>query len=271
MKRVSANVYVESGFVACNVAFVTTKEGIVAIDTPMRPTEAMQWRDEISKRGQLRYLINTEEHADHWLSSWIFGGVLVTSQETRDKLSRISVEEAVEKVRRMDPNELPHMKSFNLRLADISFTGSLNLYLGDHSFRLFPLVGHSTGGIGVYIPEERVVFATDCIFHHLKTWLPEAIPDQWLESLEKLGGLDVDVIVPGHGDICNKDYLREQANIIKQWVAVVQAAIEQGISEEEAIAKISQPDPYPKQPNTPGTEPELNRKNIARLYQIYSK
>jgi hypothetical protein len=40
---------------------------------------------------------------------------------------------------------------------------------------------------------------------------------------------------------------------------------------EEAINRISQPDPYPKQPNTPMTEDELNRAIIARLYHLYSR
>ena len=153
---------------------------------------------------------------------------------------------------------------------NISFTGDLNIYLGDHTFKLFPLPGHSTGGIGVYIPEEGVVFATDCVFHRLKTWLQEAMPDQWFESLEKLSELDVDIIVPGHGDICSKDYLLEQTNIIKAWVDVVKSSIGRGLTREESIEKISQPDPYPKQTKTPMTEAELNIKNITRLYQLYS-
>jgi glyoxylase-like metal-dependent hydrolase (beta-lactamase superfamily II) len=32
----------------------------------------------------------------------------------------------------------------------------------------FHLPGHSTAGIGVYIPEEQVVFTTDIVFHKRK-------------------------------------------------------------------------------------------------------
>jgi cyclase len=35
------------------------------IDTPMKPTDAVKWRDEAGKKGKIRYLINTEEHPDH--------------------------------------------------------------------------------------------------------------------------------------------------------------------------------------------------------------
>ena len=271
MIQVTQNVYVETGMMACNLGFLTTKEGIVMIDTPMRPTDAIKWRDDVGKKGEIRYLINTEEHPDHWQCSYFFPGVLITHQETRDKLAKVPAAEVLKTVKQIDPAGVPLMKGFQVRLADITFTESLNLYLGDHIIKLFHLPGHSTGGVGVYIPEERVAFTTDIVFNKRKTWLQEADPSQWLESLRKLGELDLDVVVPGHGDICKKDYFKEQVSIVRRWVEAVQLAIKQGLSVEEAIAQISSPDPYPKQPGTPMTESELNRAIITNLYRLYSK
>jgi hypothetical protein len=54
-------------------------------------------------------------------------------------------------------------------------------------------------------------------------------------------------------------------------VEVVKSAIKQGLSLEEAQAKITSPDSYPKQPGTPRTEAELNKAIIARLYQLNSE
>jgi cyclase len=122
----------------------------------------------------------------------------------------------------------------------------------------------------VYIPQERVVFATDIVFHKKKSWLQEADPAAWLASLKKIGGLDVDVIVPGHGDLCKKEYLEEEAGIIRQWEELVRSAIKQGLSVEEAAAKIVSPDPHPKQQGTPMTEAELHKAMISRLYTLYS-
>ena len=123
--------------------------------------------------------------------------------------------------------------------------------------------------IGVYIPEERAVFVSDCVFYKIKSFLTEAVPDLWLESLKTIEELDVDIIIPGHGqDVCKKEYLKEQANVIKQWAEVVKSAIKQGLREEEAVAKISCPDPYPYPGDAPMSEPELNKVIIARLYQV---
>ncbi|MFC1869212.1 MBL fold metallo-hydrolase [Thermodesulfobacteriota bacterium] len=271
MQQVTENVYVETGLFACNLGLITTKEGNILIDTPMRPTDALKWRDETGKMGEVRYLINTEEHPDHTTCSKFFQGLLITHQKTREKVAKVPIEELTGVIKHIDPDGASLLDGFQLRLADITFSENLSIFLGGITLKLFRLQGHSDGGIGVYIPDEKIVFATDIVFNRKKSWLHESSPSQWLESLKKLGELDVETIVPGHGDICNKEYLGEQANIVKQWVDVVRSAIDQGLSEEEAKAKISQPDPYPKQANTPMTEDELNEAIISRLYSLYSK
>ncbi|MBU2498428.1 MAG: MBL fold metallo-hydrolase [Proteobacteria bacterium] len=271
MIQVSQNVYVETGIFACNLGVITTKEGNILVDTPERPSDAVRWRDEVGKKGEVRYLINTEEHPDHAHSSRFLPGILITHEKTRERLAKLPVEEILERVKGTDPEGLPFMEGFRLRLADITFSESLSLFLGGQTVKLFHLPGHSEGGMAVYIPAEKVVFTTDIVFHRRKSWLHEATPSRWLESLKKLRELDVDVIVPGHGDLCKKDYLDEQAAVVEKWVDAVRSAIEKGLSEEEAVAKISPPDPHPKQPKTPMTEEQLNRAIISRLYHLYAK
>ncbi len=270
MKQVTKNCYVETEMTACNLGFVATKAGVVMIDTPMKPTDAVKWRDQAGGKGEIRYLINTEEHPDHWQTSHFFPGILITSKATRDKLAQFPVAKALETIRNMDPASGPLMEGYKIRLADIAITGATDIHVGDHTIQLFPLAGHSDGGIGVYIPEERVVFTTDIVFQKKKSWLHESQPEQWIASLKKLGALDVEVVVPGHGELCTKEYLKEQSGIIEQWIEAVKSAIKKGWSAEEAGERVSCPDPYPKQAGTPMTEPELNRAIVTRLYQLYS-
>jgi len=70
MQRISDSVFVETGFRGCNVGFVVTKEGVVVIDTPMVPREAIKWREEIARHGPIRYVINTEPHGDHFTGNF---------------------------------------------------------------------------------------------------------------------------------------------------------------------------------------------------------
>ncbi|MFH1651121.1 MAG: MBL fold metallo-hydrolase [Chloroflexota bacterium] len=270
MQQATKNVFVESGLNICNLGLVVTSAGTVIIDTPSRPTNALKWRDEVGKKGEVQYVIVTEEHPDHFQTAGYFGGTMIASRETRDKLAKTPRQEVIDRLKRNEA-DLPLLDAYRIRLPEISFAGNLEVHVGDHTFQLFAVPGHSPGGIAVYVPEEKVVFATDCIFSHMKTWMQEANPDQWLESLRKIGELDAATVIPGHGEICTKDYLKEQAGIISGWVSEVKNAIKKGLSEEEAFARIKQPDPYPKQPGLSFEEDQLNRWNIARLYQLYGK
>jgi cyclase len=269
MKKVTENVYVETGIFACNLGLVTAREGNVLIDTPHFATDAVRWRDEVLEKGEVRYLINTEEHPDHTETSHFFPGTLITHQKTRETLAAIGTEAVMKRMAHLNPEGIPLLEGFRLRLADITFDRSLDLFLGDLTVRLFSLPGHSPGGIAVYIPGEKVVFTTDIIFHRRKSWLHEADPEKWLESLERIGELDVDVIVPGHGETCDKGYLSEQAGIVQAWIDAVKSALEKGWDLDQACAEIIVPDPHPKQPKTPFTEEQLNQMIIERLYTVY--
>lgn len=271
MKQLTENVFVETGRFACNVGLITTEKGNVLVDSPMRPSDAIQWKNEISGMGTVKYLVNTEEHPDHTDGSRLLPGVYITHQKTRERLEKVSPDELLMRTKHADPAGAPLAESLPLRLPDITFSGSLELFMGNLTIKLLHLPGHTEGGIGVYVPEENIVFTTDTVFCRKKTWLQEAAPSKWFESLKKIKGLSDDItIIPGHGDVCKADYLDEQANIVNKWVEAVQSAVKRGLSLEEAKAEISCPDPYPKQLNTPMTEEGLNEAIITRLYAVYS-
>lgn len=271
MIPVSQNVYVETSLFACNLGLITTREGILLIDTPMRPTDAIKWRNDVLKKGEVKYLVNTEEHPDHTACSSFFPGILITHEKTRETLKETPAENILEIVLHMNPEASDLLGGFSLRLADITFSDRLCLFLGGLEVHLLHLPGHSDGGIGVYVPEQKVVFTSDLVFCRKKSWLHEATPHHWLESLQRIKELDVEIVVPGHGELCNKHYLDEQRGIIEKWVSAVRSCIDKGMTEGEAFTKISPPDPYPKQPNTPMTPEELDRAIIGRLYGIYGE
>ncbi|MFH1242285.1 MAG: MBL fold metallo-hydrolase [Pseudomonadota bacterium] len=74
MERVRDNIYVETDFVGCNLGFVVTSKGIVMIDTPQKPTDALEWKKEIQKHGEVIYIINTDHHQDHALGNFFYEG-----------------------------------------------------------------------------------------------------------------------------------------------------------------------------------------------------
>jgi hypothetical protein len=54
LEKISKNVYAETKFNGCNPGFVVTSDGVVMIDTPQVPTQAVKWREIIAKYGARR-------------------------------------------------------------------------------------------------------------------------------------------------------------------------------------------------------------------------
>ena len=268
MKKITDNVYVETDYRGCNPGFVVTSDGVVMIDTPQVPTDALSYRNEIEKHGKVRYMINTEPHGDHYTGNYFFETVCVSHEGTREIIAQANLEQAKDRIALMDPDYAPNLDSYNIRLPTITFTESMRLYVGNHTIELLHLPGHTASETAVYIPQERLVFTSDNIFNKVQSFLHEALPKEWLRSLERLKQLDVDTYIPGHGEACSVEYINEQASFIQDWTAAVKDAMEKGWSLEEAQESISFLDRYPMGAGMEEFGPELQRMNVARLYTL---
>ena len=271
MEKISDNVYVETEFQGCNCGFVVTSEGVVMIDTPQIPTDAINWRDEIVKHGKVRYLINTEPHSDHFSGNYFFEGTVVGHEGVREVILASPLEQYKERLQQMAPDSLPLLEGYSYHPPTITLSQRLTLYLGDHTFKLINLPGHTPYQVAVYIPEEKVAFTSDNIFYMTQAFLHQALPHEWIESLKKMEELEADVLVPGHGDICDRSYLPEMSSFIRDWIDAVQVAIDKGLTLEEAQDKISMLDRYPMAPDNEARGKEIQRMNVARLYEVLKK
>ncbi len=271
MQKIADNVYAETGFQGCNLGFVVTREGVVMIDTPQMPADAIRWRDEIAKYGPVRYLINTEPHGDHITGNYFFVGTVVAHEGTREAILAASVEQLKERLKQTAPDSLPLVKDFSYRPPTITLSQRLTIYLGDHTFRLTHLPGHTPYQTAVYIPDERVVFTSDNIFYKVPSALREAVPHGWLDSLKQLQEMAADVLVPGHGELCDPSSLPEQTANIQTWIDAVTTAISQGMSLEEAQDKLPYIDSYGKEAWDTPMGQQRQRLNLARLYQVLKK
>ncbi len=271
MQRITENVYVETGFRGCNTSFVVTKEGVVMIDTPQVPAEAIKWRDEIAKHGRVRYLINTEPHGDHITGNYFFEGTVVAHEGTREEILASSVEQLKEMTRQMAPDSLHLLEGYRYRPPTITLSQRLTLYLGNHTFRLIHLPGHSPYEVAVFVPEEKVVFTGDNVVYKTQPFLRQAVPYKWLDSLKRLQKLDADFVVPGHGKVCDRSYLPEMSALIQAWIDAATTAIKQGMSLEEAQENTALLQRFGIKLVTEPMAKMIPRMNLARLYEVLKK
>ncbi len=277
MERITKNVYAATDIRGCNPGYVLTQDGAVVIDTPQLPTRAVAMREEILKKGRVRYLINTEHHIDHIFGNSFFTGLcpVVAHEHILKDFGVVSsgtpYSYSLDVVKKDDSQGLalmPSEKDFHLNPPTILFSHHLTLRVGDHVFELFHTPGHTRGQTAVYIPKEKVVFVGDTIFCECQTWFHGADPDAWLWSLDFLKTLDVDYIVPGHGPICNKDYITKQSAFIREWVTAVAVGMAKGWSLQECIQRISFLDRFPVDIGQEAAGPMIQQKAVERIYNF---
>ena len=275
MRRVSENVYAEIYFWGCNPGFLVTDEGVVMIDTPQQPIDAVRWRERLLEYGPARYLINTEPHIDHIAGNAYFPGVEVIGQagmqaRYAQAVPQMTSEQRLETMKQSDPDSvwLFNHPSYPPNPPARTFTDELTLRLGRHTIQCLHLPGHTAPQTGVYLPEEGVLFTGDNIFHKCKTFIQEADPWEWLAALKRIEEIDAAVIVPGHGEPCASGYLKEQAEIIEAWIGAVEDFVRRGLSEEEALKEPAPAaDPYPIGQRLFARSAAVDGMNVSNLYR----
>jgi len=268
MKQLTANVFVETGLRGSNHGFVTTSDGIVVIDTPHKPSDALRLRAELERRGPVRYILNTEPHGDHWTGNAFFDAPVVAHEGVRSRILGTDLAAHVARVASFGPDEPMLLDGYRPNAPVITFQREMTLHVGDHTFRMVSMPGHTPYQAAVIVEEEGVVFTSDNIFCKVHTWLQEADPALWLQALESLRALQEDMFVPGHGPVCGKEYLAEQGAFIQEWVDYVRrAAVDRGVSKDEAVASLTaMTDRYPMDVGQDGMAPMVMKLNVANLH-----
>jgi cyclase len=278
MRRISEHVFAEIYFWGCNPGFVTTTDGVVMIDTPQQPIEAVRWRERLLEHGRIRHLVNTEPHPDHIRGNAYFPGVEVIGQERmvaryEQMLPMMTGAQTLEVLKTADPDSvwLFNHPSYPPNPPTRTFGQELRLQLGEQQIQLLHHPGHTPPQTSVFVPGEGVVFTGDNVFHQCKSFLQEADPWAWLDALKRIAALDVHTIVPGHGEPCGTSYLAEQAQIIHNWIGVVEQYVNRGLTEDEAVAQpldvTRDIDPYPIGQRLFPMSDNVTERNVRNVYK----
>jgi cyclase len=236
-------------------------------------------RKDAEQHGPIRYVINTEHHVDHIFGNYYFKGAgeVVHHQGVYDNFMVVGPEldpfaYAKEALPTDDPEGEAIFPERDEYYADpnkgqIVFTGDITLRVGGHTFELLHTPGHTPGQIAVHIPEERAVFTGDTIFSECQTWLMTSDVDGWLTALDRIGELDVDYVVPGHGPVTTKKYLAVQRSMLMEWKTAVAVAVAKGWSKEETMERVHFKDRYPVDIGQEYMMDYINEWNAKSLYE----
>ena len=148
----------------------------------------------------VRFVVNTHYHLDHVAGNGVFtnaGAVVVAQRNVRDWIH-------TENLRLLGPQITPEQKALTEAFVapTVGFDQNINLYLGSRRIQVLSLPGHTGGDSIVVIPDSKIVFGGDLLFHNMLPTLIDASTQAWIETLDLLLTQHADhTFVPGHGDV----------------------------------------------------------------------
>ena len=109
-----------------------------------------------------------------------------------------------ERLAELKQASLPMLKFVTPAMPDTTLYGGETITCGGFSFEIMSTPGHAPGHICLYEPVKKILFSGDHILPTITPFVgmhPQSGPDplgDYLNSLEQLKKLDVEIVLPGH-------------------------------------------------------------------------
>ena len=268
MKQITANTLVETELKGANHGFVTTSDGIVMIDSPHKPSDALKLKAEIARRGRLRYIINTEPHGDHWTGNAFFDVPVVAHEGVRTRILETNMEEHVARVATFGPEEPKLLEGYRPNAPVDHVQGRHDAARGQPHLRDDPHARpHGVTRRRSASRRKASSFTSDNIFHKCHTWLQEANPDEWLVALESLRNLKEEVVRAGPRPGLRQGVSR-RAGLVHPGVEGLRPESDRARHDKGRghRALTAMTDRYPMDVGQDGMAPSVMKRNVANLY-----
>jgi cyclase len=276
IREIAPNVFCETELHGANVGFVLTTEGVVLIDTPLLPNDARLLLSEIQRRADhlSMSIINTDHHRGHILGNQYFPGAKVIAHEFAWKNMKSYGDSFRKRLLNLYRDRMPEAveewkQHLEIVLPEITFTDRIILFKGGKEIHLIPLGGHTAATTVVYLPQDRVLFAGDLVITDRPPFLSQSNTRQWLQALTYLRKLRIDVLVPGHGELCGSEATERMSEFLRLVRRRVRSAYRAGLSKPAAARSLQHL--LNEWPIPPFERPKAARRFKSSLHRVWNE
>lgn len=264
-----------------NAGLVVDGDETLLVDTlfDLKLTSKMlgTMRDAVPGAARIDTVVNTHANGDHFFGNQLLtDSRVITTKLTNDMMVReelAQLPQLIDQVAARDAQAGAFMREIfspfdfsgiKVPSADETFVGALELSVGDKKVQLIDVgPAHTASDVIAIVPGDRVVYTGDILFagSHPAIWAGPVA--NWRKACKLIIDADIDVIVPGHGPICDKSALHDFLAYLDWIEAEARQRHEAGMSFDEAAFDID------LSPFEHWREPERMIPNVAALYREF--
>jgi glyoxylase-like metal-dependent hydrolase (beta-lactamase superfamily II) len=240
LKQISERLYEVIGGRGAKGGAYIGDNGVLIIDAKMDQESAEQVIKETQKITDkpIKYLVNTHSDGDHVRGNQYFPETvtIIAHENCRKELFHP----------RRDGSESewnnPELSAF---VPSLTFKNKMDVYLGTKKVELWYFgVGHTTGDIVVYFPEEKAAFLGDQIFLGRAQLIHSYKGGNSFEHVvtvsKMLETLDVERFYSGHSEMISPKEIREHLGKMRLLQAKVKVLVEDGKTIEQVKSEFDE-------------------------------
>lgn len=244
-----------------NAGLIVDGEASLLVDTlyDLAHTRAMlaAMRDAAPAAVRIGTVVNTHADGDHtWGNQLVAGADIVGHVTLAEEFANVTPAVIMDVLKHRDQygpgaQMLYEEIGLEFRFDDIvltpptrTFEHELGLKVGDKAVRLLHVgPAHSRADTLVWVPADRVVYTGDILFVKVHPTIWSGPVSKWLKACDLMLSWDVDVVVPGHGPLTDKDGIRRLQHYLRYIHDEARKRFDAGLGYYEAACDIAL-DPY---------------------------
>lgn len=160
-------------------------------------------------------------------------------------------------------------RGIELVLPTETFSGELELWVGARRVELWEVgPAHTRGDVVVFVPDVRVLFTGDLLFTDAHPLLWEGPVSRWRAACERILDAEVEVVVPGHGRLCDRSAVASLRDYLDWLWAAAQRRFDAGLGVAAAARDLA--GELGAGPFAGWAEPERVVVNVAACYREFT-
>jgi cyclase len=251
VKKLADGVYVHTGRgFESNAGIILTQEGVIVIDTGQNPYETRNIWATVKNLTSMpvRFVINTEPHADHTTGNFMFSppAVVVGAAGEGDSM-RAAEKNAPDRIQRLaatSPEFGAALEGYRFVPPHIEYHDRMTINLGGKTLELYYLKGvHSEADTAVWLPNERVLFSASAfVVNQINIMRPFVSVPDILAAGKMMKALNPEHVVPGHGTPGTVKIFEDGEKYYALLLERVGAAVKAGKSLDEIKKEVTMPE-----------------------------